>query len=261
MREMRPDVVVVAGDAGNTIAALDEALSLFDGVGARRLFVAGNHDVWIESEGESLVGSRTKYERLIPDVCDRRGFHDLGREPVAIGDVGFVGSPGWYDYSFADPRLGLTEADYWKGRYGDEVWWDKKMTYWVPGESPGREAARERMRDPEVCREMIERLDADLRAVAARAREIVAVVHTLPRFVGVGRSEPPRYLDAFTGSAAIGDILRAHAKVAHCIHGHKHTCGEWEFGGLRLYRRTLGRIEDGENIEERAARAVGVVVL
>jgi 3',5'-cyclic AMP phosphodiesterase CpdA len=267
VREARPDVVIVAGDAGNTIEALDEALSYFDGVDARKFFVPGNHDVWIESEDGELVGSRSKYERLIPEACRRRGFHDLGREPVVIGDVGFVGSLGWYDYSFADPRLGLREDVYWKGRYGDEIWWDKKMTYWVapadsgPARRSGGEAARERMRDTNVCREMTARLEADLRSIEDRVTKIIAVIHTLPFFVGIPRSEPPYYLDGYTGSARLGEVLQAHKKVEHCIHGHKHTSGEWTVGGIRTFRRVLGRLDDECSVEETAGQAVGFIDL
>jgi len=267
VREARPDVFIVAGDAGNTVEAIEEALSFFDGVDARKFFVPGNHDVWIESEDGELVDSRSKYERLIPDACRRRGFHDLGREPVAIGDVGFVGSLGWYDYSFADPRLGLREDVYWRGRYGDEIWWDKKMTYWVaPADSgsarrSGGEAAIERMRDTNVCREMTARLEADLRSIEERATTIIAVIHTLPFFVGIPRSEPPHYLDGYTGSARLGEVLQAHKKVEHCIHGHKHSCGEWTIGGMRVYRRTLGRIDEGEDTETRSKRALGLIEL
>jgi predicted phosphohydrolase len=265
VREARPDVFIVAGDAGNTIEALDEALSSFDGVVARKLFVSGNHDVWIESESGELVDSRTKYERRIPDACARHGFHDLGREPAVIGDVGFVGSLGWYDYSFADPRLGLKEDVYWKGRHGDEIWWDKKMTYWVPSGVPGparrggAPAASERMRDIDVCREMTARLESDLRSIEKRVTKIVAPVHTLPFFVGIPRSEPPHYLDGYTGSARLGEVLQAHAKVEHCVHGHKHTSGDWKVGRITVHRRTLGRIDEGEDIEIRSKRAVGLI--
>ena len=267
VREARPDVVVVAGDAGNTIETLEETLSYFDGVDARKFFVPGNHDVWIESANGALVDSRSKYARLIPDACRRRGFHDLGQEPVVIGEVGFVGSLGWYDYSFADPRLGLGEDDYWKGRYGDEIWWDKKMTYWVapPDSGPvrrsGGEEARERMRDIDVCREMTARLDADLRSIEGSVTKIISIIHTLPFFVGIPRSDPPYYLDAYTGSARLGEVLQGHKKVEHCIHGHKHTSGEWTVGGVRVYRRTLGRIGEGDHVDSCATRAVGSIVL
>jgi len=258
IRASGPDAVVIAGDAGNTIDAVEDALSLFESFRGPKLFVPGNHDVWIETSGGVLIDSRTKYTETIPAACRRMGFHDLGREPLVIGEVGFVGSLGWYDYSFADPRLGLAEEDYWSGRYGDEIWWDKKMTYWV-SEAAGGAASRERMRDPQVCAELCERLESDLRWIEARARSIIAVIHTLPFFVGIARSDPPYYLDAYTGSEGLGRILQAHSKVELCIHGHKHGSGEWTIGRIRALRRTLGRVEEGDDIEERAIGAVGFV--
>ena len=263
-RKHGPDVVVFAGDAGNTIHALEETLSCFSRIAARKFFVPGNHDVWIETEDEVLIDSRVKYAERIPDACRKMGFHDLGQGPVVLGDVGFVGSLGWYDYSFADPRLGLTEDDYWRGRFGDEIWWDKKMTYWMPPRGAraaidARELPAERMRDPEVCAEMCERLEAHIHEIEGRVRTIVAVIHTLPFLVGLTRSDPPYYLDAYTGSARLGRILEAHPKVEHCIHGHKHLSGEWTVGRIRVYRRTLGRIDEDADIEGYVAKAIGLI--
>jgi len=264
MRECRPDVVVVAGDAGNTIAAIEETLSFFSQIDARKFFVPGNHDVWIETENDGLIDSRVKYAERIPEACRKTGFHDLGHEPVVLGNIGFVGSLGWYDYTFADPRLHMSEDDYWRGRYGDEIWWDKKMTYWMPPRKLGtsgdtRARPAERMRDPEVCFEMCERLEAQITSIEDRVETIVAVIHTLPFFVGLPRSDPPRYLDAYMGSERLGRILEAHTKVEHCIHGHKHTSGEWTVGRIRTYRRTLGRVEEGADVSECVAGAVGVI--
>ena len=263
-RKHGPDVVVLAGDAGNTIHALEETLSCFSRIDARKFFVPGNHDVWIETEDEVLIDSRVKYAERIPDACRKTGFHDLGQGPVVLGDVGFVGSLGWYDYSFADPRLGLTEDDYWRGRFGDEIWWDKKMTYWMPPRRVGavvdaRDLSAERMRDPEICSEMCERLEAHLREIEGRVKTIVAVIHTLPFLVGLTRSDPPYYLDAYTGSERLGRILEAHPKVEHCIHGHKHLSREWTVGRIRVYRRTLGRTDEDADIEGRVAEAIGFI--
>jgi 3',5'-cyclic AMP phosphodiesterase CpdA len=258
IRTSGADAVVVAGDAANTVAALEEALSLFAAIDVPKFFVPGNHDVWIETASGRLIDSRTKFSELIPEACRKAGFHDLGAEPVVIGDVGFVGSLGWYDYSFADARLQLDEDDYWRGRYGDEIWWDRKMTYWVR-DAAGEPGSRERMRDPEVCAELAGRLREHLLAIEERARTIVAVVHTLPFFVGIERSDPPFYLDAYTGSARLGDLLDEHPKVERCIHGHKHRSGDWTVGRIRLVRRTLGRIEAGDDSASRAVEAVGLL--
>jgi hypothetical protein len=257
--ELCPDVFILAGDAGNTLDDLRDTLAVFETVAVAKLFVPGNHDVWIENRDGKLLESRLKYESLIPETCRQTGFHDLGQEPVMIGGIGFAGTIGWYDYSFADPRLNLDEDAYWAGRYGDEIWWDKKMTYWVPGAVEGKPHTKKRMRDTEVCAEMTGRLDDHLTSIETGVDQIVAVIHTLPFLAGLPRSEPPYYLDAYTGSACLGSVLAAHPKVTYCIGGHKHLSGDWEVGGIKIHRRILGRVEPADDIRHVAKNAVGVL--
>lgn len=78
---LAPDVFVLAGDAANDLAALDRTLAAFEALPARKLFVPGNHDLWIESNKSLRRGQDSwhKYVRAIPDVCARRGFHSLRR--------------------------------------------------------------------------------------------------------------------------------------------------------------------------------------
>lgn len=258
VEELTPDVLVIAGDLGNTLEALGEALALFSGVRALKLFVAGNHDVWVEGRGNA-IDSRTKYKEKIPEVCAGVDFTDLTRGPVAIGRVAFVGSLGWYDYSFADPRLGLSDEDYWRGRYNDEIWWDREMTFW-PSRIPAvKGAGRERLRDTDVCHEMASKLDADLREVESGVDEIVAVVHTLPFLQTLRRSDPPFYLDAFTGAEQLGRTFARHPKVTHHIGGHKHVSGDWTVAGIQSHRRIIGRIADDDDIEAAVESALGLL--
>ena len=58
MAESGPDVFVLAGDAGNTLDDLRDALGIFETVAIAKLFVPGNHDVWIETRDGELVDSR-----------------------------------------------------------------------------------------------------------------------------------------------------------------------------------------------------------
>jgi hypothetical protein len=256
MSALQPDVAVIAGDVGNTLADLREVLALFTGLTVPRLFVAGNHDVWLEDDTPG-VDSRGKYEIEIPSVCEQFGFTDLSREPVVIDGVGFAGTLGWYDYSFADPRLELTHDDYWRGLYEDRIWWDKKMAIWPP--RGGNRKSGDRLHDPEVCSEMVLALESHLRAIENRVERVVAVVHTLPFLQTLPRSEPPYYLDAFTGARALGEALARHPKVTHHIGGHKHLNGEWTVGRIWSTRRTLGRLDDGASTEEAVERAVGII--
>ncbi|UCG51517.1 MAG: metallophosphoesterase [Candidatus Latescibacterota bacterium] len=261
MGGLEPEVIVLAGDVGNTIGDLEKTLALFSELAVAKLFVPGNHDVWIERRNGTSLDSRTKYEKHIPEACREYGFHDLGQEPVIIGDTGFVGSLGWYDYSFADPRLGLTADDYWRGQYEDEIWWDKEMTFWPPPRATRTTPDKKRMRDQDLCAELCDCLKTDLEGIEDKVDRIVAVIHTLPFVETFPRSDPPYYLDAYTGSETLGNTLRANSKVTHCINGHKHTNGDWEIGTIRVHRRVLGSIDAGEDIGERARNAVGVIDL
>jgi 3',5'-cyclic AMP phosphodiesterase CpdA len=251
-----PDVVVVAGDAGNTLDDLSNVLAMFEPLRVPKLFVAGNHDVWVETRAAAPLDSRRKYAVEIPEVCQRHEFEDLSRRPRVIGAVAFVGSLGWYDYSFADPRLGLSDDAYWLGRHGDAIWWDKEMSLWLPDD--GRD---ERLRDAVVCDEMARALRAQLASIPPSVPQIVAVVHTLPFVSTLPRSDPPYYLDAFTGADRLGQVIAAEPRVTHCINGHKHINGDWRIGAIHAHRRTLGRIEADGDVEARARAAVGVIDL
>jgi Icc-related predicted phosphoesterase len=260
MASLRPDVIVLAGDAGNTVHSLEETLSFFRDLEIPKYFVAGNHDVWIEAQEEGVWSSREKYFKRIPHACRQMGFHDLGRSPVVLGKVGLVGSLGWYDYSLADPRLGLAEDEYWIGRFGDDQWWDKVLTFWDGwAQGGGRSACR--LRDGEVCEELRSILRAHLADVNEAVDRIVGVIHTVPFEATLPRSEPPYYLDAFSGSAQIGNLLLANPKVTHCICGHKHESGDWKVGAIDVHRRILGHIAEDESIDDAARRAVGVLDL
>ena len=251
----RPDVVVVAGDAGNTLATVDDALALFRPLECPKFFVAGNHDVWIERTDGRYFDSRAKHETELPAICERHGFHDLDTGPHLVGDVGFAGSLGWYDYSFADPRIDGDDAFYSRGRWDDVIWWDQDMTFWPSADG----SERSRLRDAEVCVELTKRFEADVTALEKKAQRIVAVLHCVPFVESIERQDPPYLRDAFTGAQRLGDVLRAHDKIEHCIGAHKHIAGDWTVDGVKYHRRPLGRIQDDESVESAVERSVGFI--
>jgi predicted phosphohydrolase len=257
MADAAPDVVVLAGDAANTLKTLETVLTCFNRIEATKLFVPGNHDLWVETDADFGEGSDSgeKYASLVPALCERMGFIDIGQGPFYVQDVAFVGSVGWYDYSFADPRLQLAKEDYQRGTYGETLWWDSKMISWCRFPR----AEDEGLHDEEICSGMVKKLDAHLGEAEKHVDTIVAVVHTCPFVEVFPRSDPPYYLDAYTGSARIGEVLRKHRKVELCITGHKHQNGDWEIDGIRVHRRVLGSASPGDSIEERAHDAVGFV--
>lgn len=255
---LEPEVVILAGDLGDTLESLEKVLTCFADIGAARLLVPGNHDLWIEPDKEFGEGSDSgeKYASLIPALAGRLGFVDLGQGPFYLGNTGFVGSLGWYDYSLADPRLGLSPEDYQTHRSGDRVWWDHGRIQWRRFPRATDEAG---LSDREICEALADKLEAHLSAAEQKADRIVAVVHTCPFEAVFERSQEPHFFDAFQGSARLGEILLARDKVHHCITGHKHTCGDWQLGRLGIHRRILGSVGEGDVNERLVGAAAGVL--
>ncbi|MFH1755580.1 MAG: metallophosphoesterase [Candidatus Latescibacterota bacterium] len=260
MCEADPDVLVLAGDVGNTLTTMEAVFKLFAGIEATKLFVPGNHDLWVESDKDFGKGSDSgeKYASLVPALCERMGFVDLGQGPFYFDDTAFVGSAGWYDYSFADPRLGLGETDYVRGSFAEELWWDSRMISWCRFPHSPHDKG---LSDGEICGGLVKKLESHITEAEKHVERIVAVIHTCPFVELFSRSDPPYYLDAYTGSSKIGDVLRRHNKVKICINGHKHQCGDWEIDGIRVHRRVLGAVFPEDSVEERARDAVGIIEL
>ncbi len=257
MADAAPDVVILAGDVSNSLKIMESVLSYFSRIEATKLFVPGNHDLWFEPGAGFGEGSDSgeKYASLVPALCERMGFIDIGQGPFYVQNVAFVGSIGWYDYSFADPRLKISKEEYQRGIYEEQLWWDSKMISWCRFPR----ADEEGLSDEEICNGMVKKLDAHLSEAEKHVDRIVTVVHTCPFVELFPRSDPPYFLDAYTGSEKIGDVLQKHPKVEICITGHKHQNGDWEIGGLRVHRRILGAVSPGDSVEERARDAVGFI--
>ena len=101
------DVLLVVGDtATHDGDALERCLSRFTFAGPK-LFVAGNHELWTLGPD-----SRAVFEEELPRRTRALGWHWLQTQPFVSGGVAVVGSVGWYDYSFANPALGIPTRFY-----------------------------------------------------------------------------------------------------------------------------------------------------
>jgi predicted phosphohydrolase len=241
----RPDVLVVAGDVfALEPELLTRCLRLFEAFEGPKLLVAGNHDLWTRDGGDSFA----LYETVIPERAAACGFHDLDAAPLIVGDVGFVGTIGWYDYSFRDRSLGIPLRFYAhkaapgycrrrrelrglldpdeelpaKALAARSYWNDGRMIHWD-------------LDDGRFNALTIERLAAQLREVEGRVRAVVAVTHHIPFAEMLVRKSDPSwgFGNAFMGSAGLGETLLACPKVTHAVFGHSHTRG----------RQTIGHID------------------
>jgi predicted phosphohydrolase len=228
------DVLVIAGDTASTeIHFFKDALELFKSFPGRKLLVPGNHDIWVLAAGDS----RKRYEQELPDICRDCGFDYLDAGPVVIDGTAFVGSIGWYDYTFRDASLDVPmrfyEAKVGPGAaaalrrhhhlvdgYGDVTEAMKQITaIWRDGQH-----VRLGLTDTEFTREQAARLQRHLEAVAPQVRQILAVVHHLPIREMAPHAEEPnwRFARAFLGSCCFGEVFDAQPKVKYVLAGHSH---------------------------------------
>ena len=115
------DVLVLAGDLARHLVQLSETLNAFHlaDLTCEKLFVPGNHDIWaIETRN---VTSEQKCG-IISELCYACGFHPLMDRPFVKGKVGFCGTIGWYDYSFAPDGYDFSDAQYAEKELMGAIW-------------------------------------------------------------------------------------------------------------------------------------------
>lgn len=246
-RRLEPDAIVLAGDIANSLAGWEEALKQFEGIDVPKFIVPGNHDIWFESNKARKRGQDSfwKYQVALPESAARFGFHYLPRQPLVLGDVGFAGSLGWYDYTLRDRRLDavLSESDYERGQFSEGEWNDMRYAAWLSDPHSKYWRRRQlRINDAEVCAKMRGDLRRDLEQIAGQISKIVVVVHTAPVESALERGSVPDPFDAYEGSTEIGTLLKEFATkrklVAIC--GHRHRPVDIEEDGIRIVRNPIG---------------------
>ncbi len=283
--ELRPDVLVLAGDVADTSAAVASALEAFRSVPALRLYLPGNHDLYVEGPGALARGetSREKWKRVLPVIAASAGFTFLGHAPVWYGDVAFVGTPGWYDYTLRDPELDalVHPEQYRRGIWRTQRAFDRGHVLWpeaggqpaVPGHgSPaggaltcaGTQPAAAGVGwagDEWLCEHFSGDLDAQL-ALLQRARAVVAVVHVLPCLAMVQRGvfAPSAFHDAYLGSERYGERLQKEPRLRAIVTGHLHAPRRIEWHGVTVVSSPVGRVRASENdLAARARSALGTL--
>ena len=218
------DVLVIAGDVAIADPrATVECLSLFDQPHARKLVIPGNHDLWTVGDGAG-ADSLDIWRRLFPRSVELGGFESLEGSPVVVDGTAFVGSIGWYDYAFADPRLGLSPEIYRRKYHpGAGRWNDVRHVRWE-------------LTDEEFLDLTLERLRADTAQVREHARRIVFVTHHLPFERLVVRRGFPAWMfqNAYLGSPRIGQWILDEPLSAMSVSGHSHQAAETRIGAVTV---------------------------
>ena len=261
-----PDVLIIAGDLSSKLDDFGWTLQQFARIPSKKLVVAGNHDIWIESKADIVNGrdSGARYERLLAEISTKNDFKLLAKSPVIIGDVGFAGCMGWFDYSFRNTRFD-DSASLEKYRAGkwlhptngksfmwndmQNVWWLKDLSAKISGFSRNDLC----LSDTDIAEKMAAALDSQLKLLEAnQVGKIVAVTHFVPtrKLLYYSDTIPHDYFNAYHGSALIEGVIGSHANISHVLYGHSHLAKDEMIDGVRYVSRPVGYLGPGRAVED-----------
>lgn len=257
------DAVLVVGDTGiSEGTSIEECLSQFNGFESR-YFVAGNHELWTK-QGDGRRDAVQLLEEDLPTRVREAGWQWLEGNPVDLGGVSLVGSVGWYDYSFAEPSLGVPRrfyerkvspgaaarfsefADLFETFTPDDL--ERTGSPDVPRHAmeivarwnDGRHVLMpQEFTDKTLLDKALRRLESDLRSVPEGQRIVVGVHH-----VPFRELLPPShgfqwdFARAYLGSERIGALLGQFLQISHVFCGHSHFPAQAQVGGINA--RNLG---------------------
>ena len=257
VRELAPDVLLVAGDIATPLDTYLETLVALRACTSHLLVVAGNHDAWTTPEALAAgIDSRTRIDTVLAETCRQAGAQLLDVGPAVIDGIGFAGNVGWYDLSTREGTLDAPMEAYRSGRWQGMKWSDVDHAVFL-----GADGAR--MPVEEVARACRDRLRTHLRGL--KTRRIVVATHMLAFEGQIHRKDHPgwRFANAYMGSLAMGDLLRSDPRIELAIAGHTHHGSDLRFGRLRAIASPLGyrREWKGDTPEEAVVHAVRCVEL
>ncbi len=245
------DVLIICGDISPDIMTFSKTLLAFYDIGERckKLFVAGNHDVWVMNGNRSIT-SREKYS-LITKLCEEFKFHHLGDRPIVIDDVGFCGNIGWYDYSYKSSKFEIPEKAYISKTYGTSVWNDVNYARWNAD-------------DYQMAEYFEENLKEQINSIKGSCSKIIVATHHVPfRECVRYRDELPwDFFCAFMGSSVIGEICLSEPLVEYAFFGHSHIEFYRKIKNLWAVCSPIGYLTDPpKDLEEYAQKRLCIIEL
>lgn len=206
------DILLLGGDYGNDDDTVQACFQMFRSFPGKKIAIPGNHDIWV-GERDS---SEARLERF-RILCESENIHSLHHSPIRLGDIAFVGSLGWYDYSFQDD-IGIHASCYEAKRYRKLMWGDAEYAKWQKS-------------DLSVTSDFLNALENQIRTVAKdRPEKIIGLIHHVPTkdLLVHPRALVPkgwRFLNAFLGAERFGDLF-VENNVARVFCGHIHLAKE-----------------------------------
>ena len=226
------DVLVFAGDFARHLVQLSETLNAFHlaNLACEMLFVPGNHDIWaIETPN---VTSEQKCG-IISELCHACGIRPLMDEPFITEKIGFCGTIGWYDYSFAPNGFEFSDDQYAEKELMGAVWNDKRYAKWDDT-------------DPVIARRFETALGTQIASIRDDVSRIIVVTHHVPfreciRYRG---KLPWDFFRAFMGSKHLGTQCLQEPLVTHVLFGHTHRALDIQIQSVRAISAPVGYLRE-----------------
>jgi hypothetical protein len=222
-----PNVLVVAGDLGESLPDLVRCLKIFrDALPCPIWVLPGDQDFWARPPYDS----RRLWLDLVPQAVTMAGCGWLEGASFRIEDVAAVGTVAWYDYSTADPAIAFLSPDYAQRKLEFNADALRIDWEWSDEEFAGMAGSR--------FLEALQKAEE-----APEVRHIVAITH-FPILEKQLKREPGQGLaSAYLGNLTLGHKAMVCSKLRHAVCGHVSTARQAtiERAGLPpVEARTLG---------------------
>jgi predicted phosphodiesterase len=247
-------IFAILGDVSQNLLKLQNYLAEFSSLEIPKLFVAGNHDIWLQTISDNSpytsLNSFEIYTSILPDICKNTGFQYLDQNPFVSNRVGIVGNIGWYDFSFFSPlepssskpltfvRRSTNEEFSWTEiTYEDLVkkelwnsdahhkpiricaWNDLFYVKWPSG-----------IDDVEFCHICYKTINQQFQEIDSTIDHLVFLSHHVLFEDCIYRysSYEKEFYNAYRGCKFLGDFVLTHPKLRKILCGHTHHPGVYK---------------------------------
>ena len=235
------DLLLLIGDTATADGdAIEQCLSRFTFPGPK-LFVAGNHELWTHGDD-----SHRLFKEDLPRRIKNLGWHWLEANPFITDHFAIVGSIGWYDYSFAQPQLGIPRRFYEQKvspGAADQLDRHRHLLEQADDVPPHAREIFARWNDGQFVKlhrtdeQFLDELLHDLRRQleSLKNKPILAAIHHLPfaDLLPPSHNAQWDFAKAYLGSEKLGQLLLQFPNITTLLCGHSHFPAETQIDHIR----------------------------